>query len=139
MDGVDVGTGHLRLFGRHVFGRADQLPLEGEDLLLGQRLRRRLRDPEVDDLGLGLRPVGIGDQDVSRLEVSVDDPLLVGMLDAVADAGEQIKSLLQIQLLLVAILVQRNPPNQFRHEVRSSVAPASKIFAIDEWSMTARA
>jgi hypothetical protein len=44
----------------------------------------RLGDAEVDDLGHRLA-VLLGDEDVGRLEVAVDDALLVGVLHRLAD------------------------------------------------------
>ena len=44
----------------------------------------RLGQPEVDYLGDGMAVVAL-DQDVRGLQVAVDDPLLVGVLDRRAD------------------------------------------------------
>ena len=64
----------------------------GEQRLLGQLLAGRLGDAEVDDLDDRLVVVQ-GDQHVGRLEVAVDDPLLVGVLHRLADADEQFQPL----------------------------------------------
>ena len=72
--------------------RADHLAEAGEQRLLGQLLADRLGDAEVDDLGHRLAVVQ-RDQDVGRLEVAVDDPLLVGVLDRLADGDEQLQPL----------------------------------------------
>ena len=81
----------------------------------------RLRDAEVDDLRLGLRSIGVGDQDVSGLEIAMDDPLLVGVLDPVADAGEQVQTLIQTELPPVAVVGEGNTSHQLHHEVGSSI------------------
>jgi hypothetical protein len=56
----------------------------GEDGLVGQFLLGGLGDAEVDDLGHGA-PSLTGDEDVGGLDVAVDDALLVGVLDRLAD------------------------------------------------------
>ena len=67
-------------------------PSCGEQRPLGQPLVDRLGDAEVDDLGHRLAVVE-RDQDVRRLDVAVDDPLLVGVLDRLADRDEQLQPL----------------------------------------------
>ena len=64
----------------------------GEQRPLGQPLVDGLGDAEVDHLGHRLAVVE-GDQDVGRLDVAVDDPLLVGVLDRLADRDEQLQPL----------------------------------------------
>ena len=59
-------------------------------LMVGQLQLGRLGHAEVDDLRR--RPaVDLGDQHVARLEVAVDDPLLVGVLHRLADRDEQLQ------------------------------------------------
>ena len=64
----------------------------GEQRPLGQPLVDRLGDAEVDHLGHRLAVVE-RDQHVRRLDVAVDDPLLVGVLDRLADRDEQLEPL----------------------------------------------
>ena len=64
----------------------------GEQRLLGQLLPGRLGHAEVDDLRHRLAVVQ-GDQDVGRLEVAVDDALLMGVLHRLADGDEQLQPL----------------------------------------------
>ena len=61
-----------------------------------------LGQAEVDDLGHGLA-VDLGHQDVRGLQVAVDDGLLVGVLHAVADLGEQLQPRRGAQPLAVAV------------------------------------
>ena len=51
-----------------------------------------LATPKSITLGTGLLVV-LGDEDVRRLDVAVDDPLLVGVLDRLADRHEQLQPL----------------------------------------------
>ena len=78
----------------------------GGEGAVGQPLLDRLGDAEVDDLRHRL-PVGHPDQDVARLEVAVDHALLVRVLDAVADADEQLEPVAEIEAVPVAVVGDR--------------------------------
>ena len=84
--GVDVDRVGVDLFGTHVLEGADHLTdrglTGGLNVGVGQA-----RDTEVEDLGLAR---GV-DQDVGGLQIAVDDPLLVGVVDRVRDPGEQLQ------------------------------------------------
>ena len=58
----------------------------------------RLGHAEVDHLGHRLAVVE-RDQDVGRLDVAVDDALLVGVLDRLADRDEQLQPLARRELV----------------------------------------
>ena len=78
-------------------------------------LAGRLGDAEVDHLGR--RPaVDERDQHVRRLDVAVDDPLLVGVLDRPADRDEQLQPLAGRELGFVAVLGDRDAVDQLHHE-----------------------
>ena len=74
----------LGLLGAHVLERADDLAELGEHRAFGEPLGGGLGHAEVDDFGHRLAVV-FGDEDVRRLEVAVDDALLMGVLDGLAD------------------------------------------------------
>ena len=64
-------------------------------------LWRRLGDAEVDHLHH--RPVGLeGDHDIGRLEVAVDDPFLVSVVDGGTDVLEKGETLAGVELLIAA-------------------------------------
>ena len=93
--GVDVGAGiHVerierRLFRRHVERRARHCAEGGVEAVLRElQPAGRLGQSEVDDLGDGPVVVAL-DQDVRRLQVAMDDPLLVRVLHGRADLAEQ--------------------------------------------------
>ena len=58
------------------------------------------------------------DQNVRRLQIAVDDPLLMRVLHGVADLDEQLEPLLHREIGLVAIFGDRHPlepaPSQSR-------------------------
>jgi hypothetical protein len=81
---VHVEAAELRLLGRHVLRRPDDLPELGEERLLREPAVRGLGDPEVDHLRHRLAVVE-RDEDVRRLQVAVDDALAVRVLDRAAD------------------------------------------------------
>jgi hypothetical protein len=98
----------------------------GQGRIAGRRVRR-LRDPEVDDLGVGSALV-LGHQDVRRLDVAVDDPLLMGVLHRAAHLDEELKPVRHRKIALVAVLRDRHAAHELHDEVRPAarVAPASK-------------
>jgi hypothetical protein len=100
----------------HVLRRPDPLPELGEHRPFRQTLRRRLGDAEVDDLGYG-PPVLERDEHVRRLQVAVDDPLLVGVLHPLAHLDEQLEALAGAQAVRVAVLVEGDPRHVLHHEV----------------------
>ncbi len=88
---VDVEPGHLRLLGAHVRRRADHLAELGEERLVGELAVGRLGDAEVDDLR-HRHAVVQRHEHVGGLDVAVDDALLVGVLDRVADLDEELEA-----------------------------------------------
>jgi hypothetical protein len=58
---------------------------------LGERLRRRLGDPEVHDLGDRLSSSS-ATRTLEGLDVAVDDALLVRVLDGVAHVEEEVEA-----------------------------------------------
>src|SRR5262249_31336949 len=103
---VDVLVVGLRLLGRHVFRRADDGTEAGEQRGVGEPLPGGLGHAEVDYFHNRLA-VEQGDQDVARLEVAVNDALLVGVLHRPAHVAEQLQALAHGQVLGVAILGDR--------------------------------
>jgi hypothetical protein len=84
---IHVQAAHLCLLRAHISRRADEL-LEGrKEGLVGQSTLRRLGDPEVDHLG-NRHAVMQRHQDVRRLDVPMNNPLLVRMLDRPAHLDE---------------------------------------------------
>ena len=89
--------------------------------VLGQPDRSvALATPKSMTLGTGLSSCKV-DEDVRRLDVAVDDPLLVGMLDRLADRDEQLEPIRGDSSLVVAELGERDALHKLHHEVRRTV------------------
>jgi len=89
----------------------------GEDRLLGQTVIGGLGDAEVDDLRHGAAVVQ-RHHHVRRLEVAVNDALLVTVMNRVAHLGKQRKAGTNTQLVCGHKLGQWNALDQFHREVR---------------------
>ena len=75
-----------------------------------------LGEAEVDDLGQRLA-VLLGHQDIVGLQVPVEDGLLVGVLDRVADLQEQGDPLVRMQGVAVAVVGDGHAGHQLHDEV----------------------
>ena len=124
--GVDVEVRHLRLLGAHVLRRANELTEFGEDAALGEPLRRGLGDAEIDDLRRVLLVLG-RHQHVRRLDVPMDDPLLMRMLYARADIDEQRQPFPDAEPLLVAVLGDWDPLHILHREVGTALRRGPRI------------
>src|SRR4030095_4538784 len=59
-------------------------------------------------------------KDIRRLQITVNDALLVRVLYRVADCDEELEALGRREILLVAILRDLDPADQFHHEIRTT-------------------
>ncbi len=113
---IDVFVDHLGLFGTHVLRRAQQLAVLRKERPLGQGLAHGLGHAKVDDLRCG--PVVLcGDDDVRRLEVAMDDPFLVGMVDSETDLLEEAQAILNAELVAVAVVRDGRSFHVFHREI----------------------
>ena len=114
---VDVQATQLRLFRTHVGGGADEL-LEGrEQCLVGQTLAGRgLGHAKIYDLR-HRHAIMVGHQNVRRLDVAVNDPLLVRVLDGLANLNEKVQALGGGKIFLVAIVRDFDAADQFHDKV----------------------
>ena len=81
---IDVQAAHLRLLRAHVGGVPMNCSNAVKSVLSVSRCSVRFGDAEIDDLRHG-HAVVQGHQDVRRLDVAVDDALLMRVLDGLAD------------------------------------------------------
>src|SRR5687767_8226248 len=82
-----------------------------------ERLLRSLGNSKINDFDHG---VGImqRDEHVGRLDITMNNPFLMRMLDSVTDAHEELQSLGDRDIVLVAEFSDRNALNQFHYEIR---------------------
>ena len=109
---VDVPS--VQLLRGHVLQRAEDRPLAGQRLTLGDLSREalhphparglELRQPEVQELGPRL-----GQHDVPRLEVAVHDPLPMRLVQRIRDGDRHLERLLQWQRTILQPLGERLP------------------------------
>ena len=114
---VNVQSAHLRLLRTHVGRRADELMQLRIDRRVRQPAFRRLGDAEINHLG-HRHAVMQRDEDVRRLDVAMDDPFLVRVLDGLADLDEQVEPFLGGEIILVAVVGDADAAHQFHHEIR---------------------
>ncbi len=79
-----------------------------------------LRQPKVDDLGCGFALDGC-DQNVGGFEIAMNDPFLVCMVDCLADSTEELQSILERKLVLIAVFGNREPLNPLHDEIRKAI------------------
>ena len=79
--------------------------------------RGRLGQPEVDDPRHRLA-VHFHHQNVCRFQIAMDDGFLVRVLHAFAGLNEEFEPVPDLELLLIAILRNRQPGHVLHHEVR---------------------
>ena len=99
---VHVRTAMLDLLRTDVARRSHQLVHARRDGVPGAFTLQHLRDAEVDDLWDGLA-VFIRHHDVSRLQVAVDDPFLMGVMHGLADRNEKGHALPHVVVVLFAV------------------------------------
>ena len=129
-EGVQIAPGvdplAHRLLWREVPRRsADEARLRQGLLLL---TLRGLRDAEVQDLDEVALTVDVGDEDVVRLEVSVNDPRLMGLGERLADLLQHSTGALGLDPLLTAQQVRERLPAEVLHgQVESAVLGPSEV------------
>ena len=87
---------------------------------------RGFGDAEINHLGHG-HVVVLGDQNIRRFDVAMNDALLMRVLDGLANLDEQFEPLVGGEIVLVAVIGDLDPAHQFHDEERPArcrVAPA---------------
>ena len=113
--GVHIQPRHLRLLGAHVLRGADDLTHPGHQRPLRQLMPQRLGDAEVDDLHYRLLVLH-RHQHVCGLQVPVDDPLMMGVLDGLTDIDEEADALVRGEAVGVAVVRDRDALHQLHDE-----------------------
>src|SRR5262249_10543920 len=106
--------------------RSDDHPDAGEKRRLGQPWPGRLGDAEVDYFRHRLAIVE-GDDHVGRLQVAMDDALLMSVLNRLADGNEQFQPRPGREAVPVAILRDRDPLDEVHDDIGSASAGGAGI------------
>jgi hypothetical protein len=93
---------------------------------IGESTFDRLGDAEVDYLGYG-DAVAEGHQHVRRFNIAVDDALLMGVLDGLADLDEEVDAFAGAEVILVAEVGNPNASDQFHDKVGTTGGSGSGI------------
>src|SRR5207247_9711149 len=100
--GIDVQPAHLGLLGTHVSWGTDEGGELGEKSFIGKALLGGFGNAEVNDFG-HRQTVVKSDQQVGRLDVEMDDPFLMRMLNSLACLREELQPLLESEIVAVSI------------------------------------
>jgi hypothetical protein len=135
---VNVQPAHLRLLRTHGGRRANELMQLCINRRVGQATFGCFRDAEINHLW-HRHPIVQRDEDVRRLDVAVDDALLVRVLNRVANFDEQIKPFLGVEIGLVAVVGDADAARQFHHEVGAAarnlrVQPCNLRSGTTDWT-----
>ena len=131
---VDVQLAHTRLFGAHVKRGAHHLAEAGKERLLGQPGVRRFGHAEVDYLG-NRRIVTQRDHHIRRLDVAVDNSLLVGVLNSLANQNKELQTFSSHHIALIAEVRDRNATDQLHNEVRPARLGCSGVEDLSDVGM----
>ena len=119
--GVDVvDAAECGLFRAHILQSAEDHADGGHHGFAIQFGVERLGETEVDDLGNSLAFDRL-DKDVRRLNVAVDDALLVRVVDGLADGNEELDALANVQLVFVAVAGDGRAVDELHHKVRQAL------------------
>ena len=89
---INIQPTHLCLLGAHIRWRAHELVESGEDGFVGQSLFDGFGYAEINHLGHG-HAVMQCHQDIGRFDISMNDSLLMRVLDGMADIDEEVEPL----------------------------------------------
>ena len=85
---------------------------------------KQTRDAKIHNLGIAC----LGYEDVGRLEIGVDDEILMGMLHSLADRDHHLHDLARRQIAYVDVVVDGDAAHQFHDQVgRTALVDASIV------------
>ena len=123
---VHIQPAHLRLFRAHVSRCANQLLVCSKKRLLSKPALDCLGNAKVNNFG-HRHTIVHGDENVGWFNIAMDDPLLVGMLNRVADLDEEFKPLPGVKVVFVTILRDFDSSNEFHDKVGAPRFGCSRI------------
>src|SRR5271154_3304164 len=123
---VQVMNARIGLLRAHVSRRSDEATRLCEYSLAGRLRPDHFRQTEINDPGRGFA-IHFDHQDIGRLQVAVDDGLLVRVQHAVADFYEEFQTLADFELMLVAVGSDRKALYVLHHKVRLAVGSGASV------------
>src|SRR5579863_5254219 len=117
------------LFGTHVAGCPDQRAAvagKSEGLFEGRSWGNRFGDAEVDDTGNRLA-VDFRDENVGRLQVTMDDGLLMCVLNAFANLDEERETVANRKFLRIAVFVDGGTVDVLHDEVGLALRSRARV------------
>ena len=116
-------------------GRCSDDHAEDRRRRIGRLAIEHFGDSEVDDLRHRATLLG-RDQDVRRLDVAMQNPLLVGVVDAATDGDEEIEPRVDRQPLAIAVVGDRLARHVLHGEERLTVLGVSGLVDLGDARMT---
>ena len=124
--GIDILATRVGLLRAHVFERAQYCAHARKYAAICEPLRSSLGQTEVDDPGHRLA-IHVAHQNVRRLQVAMDDGLLVRVLHSFADLDEEFHPLSRVQLVPVAVSSNGRARDVLHGEVGPSLGRGAGI------------
>ena len=116
--GIDIAVSLARLLGTHVGWCPDDGIVDRKSAEIAVERIDGFRHAKVDHFR-NRSPFLFSNENVGGFEIPMNDPFLVGMFDGPTNPDEKLKSLLDGELALVAVIGHRIACHIFHHEIRS--------------------
>src|SRR5262249_5525960 len=94
--GINIARAKIHLLRTHICKRPKQMVHAGETSIFVHSFRRRLGNAEINHLG-HRNTLNFGNQNIRGLQISMDDSLLMRMVDGTANLDEQLEALTERQ------------------------------------------
>src|ERR1700722_14688068 len=136
---IDVGTriqvmdARIGLLRTHIDRSSDEGPGLSEHSFAGGLRPNGFRQAEVDNTWSGFA-IYFDHQDVGRFQIAMNDRLLMRVQHAIADFYEKFQAIADFELMLVAVVGDRNALYVLHHKIRLAVGsgPSVEDFG-DRW------
>ena len=120
-----------KLFGAHVVECAQQLTGPGLARSRQNVGRRDVGNAEIEDFGLAR----FLDQDVARLQVAMNDGLIVSVLHRVAHLGQKLEARPSVEASTAGILIQGHPADHFHGDEWPAVVTHARFIDLGDTEM----
>ena len=122
-DGAERGTGTGQMF------RVHRLRVKRGNLARRTASQTDLRQPKVENLGVA----ALGDEDVRRLDVAVDDAFGMRGIEGIGDLDSERQNQLSFHRSPCDAMLQRHPVQELHGDERLSILLANVVDGTDVW------